>query len=146
MTLILGIDPGKKGALAVFDKGAGRVATHDMPTTTIALHDFISGLPAIRIAVIEKPFYPPHIGILSVSKIAEAYGTLKGALAWRSIPMQEVRPSEWKRALNLSSSKAASREKAGQIFPDDADQWTRVMDDGRAEAALIAWYGLRWVR
>jgi crossover junction endodeoxyribonuclease RuvC len=143
---ILGIDPGKRGALAVFDKAASRVTAHDMPDTTLGLHDLISSLPTIRLAVIEKPFYPPHIGILSATKIAEAYGTLKGALAWRSIPMQEVRPNEWKQALNLSSSKAASREKACQIFPDDAAQWARVKDDGRAEAALIAWYGLRWVR
>jgi hypothetical protein len=30
---------------------------------------------------------------------------------------------------------------ASQYFPDSADQWARVKDDGRAEAALIALYG-----
>jgi hypothetical protein len=30
---------------------------------------------------------------------------------------------------------------ASQIFPDCADQWALVKHDGRAEAALIAYYG-----
>ena len=69
---------------------------------------------------------------------------LKGALAWRSVPMFEVRPAEWKAALNLGTSKSASRERAMMQWPDDADQWRRARDDGRAEAALIAWYGVRF--
>ena len=37
--------------------------------------------------------------------------------------------------------KAASRGMATELFPDFADQFRRVKDDGRAEAALIARYG-----
>lgn len=144
MSVILGIDPGKKGALAVLDTATRRVMCHDMPDTTLGLHDLVSELPHIALALVEKPFYPPQIGIRSVAVIAQAYGTLLGALSWRSIPVREVRPVDWKQALGLSRDKAASREKAGLFFPDDAEQWKRAKDDGRAEAALIAWYGLRW--
>ena len=144
--LILGVDPGKNGALAVLDKEAGRVTCHDMPDTVAGVHDLIAGLPVVRLACVEKPFYPQHIGTTSVAKIAEAYGVLKGALAWRSIAMFEVRPAEWKAALNLGPNKGASRERAMMQWPDDAAQWKRAKDDGRAEAALIAWYGLRWVK
>jgi Holliday junction resolvasome RuvABC endonuclease subunit len=146
MTVLLGIDPGRQGALALHEKGSGRVQTYDMPDTTVGLHDLIAGLPVIAFAVVEKPFYPRVIGINTAVKIAQAYGVLLGALAWRSIPVREVRPAEWKAALNLSSSKAASREQASRMFPDDAGQWSRVRDDGRAEAALLAFYGLRWAR
>lgn len=142
--IILGIDPGRNGALAIFDKNERSVRCIDMPDTTAALHALLSDLPQIAFAVLEKPFYPHTIGITNAVKIAEAFGTLKGALAWLDIAAYEVRPHEWKAALNLTSSKSASREKAGQIFPDGADQWARVKDDGRAEAALLAWYGLRW--
>jgi hypothetical protein len=31
--------------------------------------------------------------------------------------------------------------RASQLFPNQADQWKRVKDDGRAEALLIAYYG-----
>jgi len=143
---ILGCDPGKHGAFALFDTGERRVKTFDMPDTTVALHEMLSAMPVVRLCVLERPFYPQMIGVTNATKIAEAFGTLKGALAWLSIPTQEVRPAEWKAALGLSSSKSASREKASQMFPDDAAQWARVKDDGRAEAALLAWHGLRWAK
>jgi hypothetical protein len=54
-----------------------------------------------------------------------------------------VDPSAWKKTMHLSTDKNASRALASQYFPDAADQWSRVRDDGRAEAALIAYYGAR---
>jgi len=140
MSIYVGIDPGKQGAIAVLDSETRQVQCHDMPDTTSALHDLVAGLPIVKSCAVEKPFFPAMIGISNAVKIALAYGTLTGALQWRDIPFAEVRPSKWKKAMDLSSSKSASREKAAQMFPDQADLFKRVKDDGRAEAALIAWY------
>jgi hypothetical protein len=142
--LILGVDPGKSGALAVLDTETHRVTTYDMPATTRELHNLIAGLPIIKIAVVEKPFYPPQNGPANAGKKGEAYGTLLGALEWRDIPFRQVPPAEWKRSLNVPTDKNAARQRANEFFPDDADQWPLVKHDGRAEAALIAWYGLKW--
>lgn len=142
--MILGIDPGVKGAFAMLDTRENRVTCMDMPDTTAALVELILNLPPLAFCVIEKPFYPQMIGIRNAAKIAEAYGAIKASLVWRGIPAHETRPAEWKAALGLSASKSASREKAGMIFPDDAEQWKLIKHDGRAEAALIAWYGKRW--
>lgn len=142
--MILGIDPGVKGAFALLDTRDNRVTCMDMPDTTAALVELILSLPPLDFCAIEKPFYPQMIGIKNAAKIAEAYGAIKASLVWRGIPAHETRPAEWKAALGLSSSKSASREKAGMIFPDDAEQWKLIKHDGRAEAALIAWYGKRW--
>lgn len=144
--IILGIDPGVSGAFAIYDKSEARVACHDMPDTTAGLHTLVMSLPPIHVCVLEKPFYPKMIGVKNVARIAEAYGKIVSALTWRDIPVREVRPAEWKAALNLSSHKAASRELAGLCFPADADQWTLVKHDGRAESALLAWYGIRWTK
>ena len=58
------------------------------------------------------------------------------------LPLERVRPSAWKMAMGLRGKpKAASRGMATELFPDFADQFRRVKDDGRAEAALIARYG-----
>lgn len=141
---ILGIDPGRTGALAVLDTDSRSISVHDMPQTTIELHDMITELPLISVCVLEALHAGPQMGRTSVARMFEDYGVLKGALAWRSIQVNDVRPSVWKPSLNLSRDKHASREKAMQIFPDQADLFKRAKDHGRAEAALLAWYGLRW--
>ena len=144
MTLHIGIDPGRQGAIALLHPETSELTVWDMPDTTTALHDLIAGLPMVKRCYVEKPFYPQMIGVTNAAKIAQAYGTLIGALSWRDIPFVEVRPAKWKAAMDLSTSKSASREKASQMFPDCADQFKRVKDDGRAEAALIAFYGAQF--
>ena len=142
MSVYMGIDPGKQGAIAIIDSETRDLQCHDMPDTTAALHDLIAGLPIIKACTVEKPFFPSMIGVTNAAKIAMAYGTLTGALQWRDIPFAEVRPAKWKAAMDLSSSKSASREKAAQMFPDHADLFKRVKDDGRAESVLIAAWGM----
>ena len=93
--------------------------------------------------VLEKLHAGPVMGRVTIAKMFEVYGTLKGALQWRDIPFQEVRPSKWKPALNLSGDKNASREMAMQLWPDQAHLFKRVKDDGRAEAALLAWWAAK---
>lgn len=148
MSIILGIDPGKKGALALLDTDTRAVTVHDMPGTTGELHDLIAGLPEIRLCVLEKLTAGPKMGGTSIAAMFEGYGVLKGALAWRSIPMRDVRPDKWKAAIGVTADKISSRQKAQQVFPDAAAQFARVKDDGRAEACLIALYGFEqgWVR
>lgn len=140
MTYYLGIDPGKQGALALLSVETGNVNCIDMPDTTAALHDTIAAFPIIKGCMVEKPFFPRMIGVTNAARIATAYGILIGALQWRDIPFREVPPKKWKAAMDLSSSKSASREKASQTFPAQSDLFKRVKDDGRAEAALLAVY------
>ncbi len=148
MTFLLGIDPGRRGAIALLDadKSAAmyRVETWPMPDTTKELHDLIAGLPIIKMCALEKPFYPPQNGVRNIATMAENYGILKGALIWRDIPFQEVRPVDWKQSLNVPTDKSAARQRASTFFPDDADQWKLAKEDGRAEAALLAWYCMKW--
>lgn len=143
---ILGVDPGRQGAFALLDADDLRVASFDMPDTIAGVHALVLGLPKITICALEKPFYPQMIGVTNAAKIGEGYGVLKSALAWRDIPVREIRPAEWKKSLNLTSRKGDSRDRAGMFFPADADQFARVKDDGRAEAALLAWYARKWVK
>lgn len=139
--MFLGIDPGRQGAFALFDRAEMTVQTFDMPDTLSGVHSLLADLPPVRVAIIEKPFYPRMVGTKTVAVMAENYGALKSALLWLDIPTIEVRPADWKKALNLGPNKNESRNKASQIFPGNADQWARVKDDGRAESALIAWHG-----
>jgi len=55
---------------------------------------------------------------------------------------QLVPPAKWKRDMQLNASKDGSRAKAIQLWPAQAGEFKRVKDDGRAEACLIAKWGL----
>jgi hypothetical protein len=145
MTRLIGIDLGKQGAFAVIDdyEGALSVKTHDMPATLDAKRQLISDIGVVKCAWVERPFFPRMIGIKNAVTIAKAYGELKACLFFAGIPTFEVDPSVWKKSMHLSTDKNASRALASQYFPDCSDQWQRVKDDGRAEAALIAYYGFR---
>jgi hypothetical protein len=44
--------------------------------------------------------------------------------------------------MGLHSDKGESRALAMRLWPDHGDRFARVKDDGRAEAALIAWWWL----
>jgi hypothetical protein len=143
MAIYIGIDPGKTGAIAVMDGNDMSVHVYDMPSTIEEKRAILSEIGTVRCAWIEKPFFPRMIGIKNAVTIAQAYGELKTCLFFAGIPTFEVDPSAWKKTMHLSTDKNASRALASQYFPDAADQWSRVRDDGRAEAALIAYYGAR---
>jgi hypothetical protein len=139
--IYIGCDPGRKGAFALFDRAEMTVQTFDMPDTLAGVHAVLADFRRVRAAIIEKPFYPHIIGTRAVAVIAENFGALKSAFLWLDIPLFEVRPVEWKKGLNLGPYKEESRNRASQLFPGNADQWALKKHDGRAEAALIAWYG-----
>lgn len=141
--MILGIDPGKSGAFALLNTDDMDVTTHDMPGTLEEKRVLIANIGKVRCAWIERPFFPRMIGIKNAVTIAQAYGEIKCCLFFAGIPTFEVDPSAWKKTMRLSTDKNASRALATQSFPDCSDQWARVKDDGRAEAALIALYGWR---
>ena len=143
MARILGADPGKKGAFAVLETEEMIVTTYDMPETLDEKRSLISDIGRVTCAWVERPFYPRMIGIKNAVTIAQAYGELKTCLFFAGIPTFDVDPSTWKKSMHLSTDKNASRALASQYFPDSADQWSRVRDDGRAESALIAYYGAR---
>ena len=62
---------------------------------------------------------------------------LPGQVLW-------VWPATWKRSFGLiGQDKGASRAAAARMFPALAKAFSRVKDDGPAEAMLLAYYGMR---
>jgi crossover junction endodeoxyribonuclease RuvC len=162
--VVLGGDPGASGALAFLfiDRGSGEVLGvrfEDMPTfesrkagKTHTIMDepqlahLIRSVGRIDAAFVEQVGAMPGQGVVSMFKFGYAAGVLRGVLAGLAIPVQPLTPVEWKRAVRLpaGATKDDSRRRAGQLFPDVSPHLTRKKDNGRAEAALIAWAG--WLR
>ncbi len=152
----MGVDPGLSGAIALLT--GDQMTVFDIPTHTITVngarkrHPDLYALarwfdvhgPGVTRAVIEAPHALPGQGVTSMFNFGFVCGVLQGLVASQLIPMVLFRPSEWKRALRVSGGpegKDQARQKASQCFPAQAHLFARKMDDGRAEAALLAWYG-----
>lgn len=149
---IIGIDPGLDGAVCHMDGDGAVVEIHDIPVywlkrggknkreiDAVQLSDLIEG----DHAYLESVGVMPGQGISSMGSLMKGYGIIIGILARAKIPMTLVPARVWKSRLNVPAAKDGSRARASQLLPAAAHHWTRAKDDGRAEAAMIALWGLR---
>lgn len=152
--MLLGIDPGLDGALALLTPhpSAPLVQTINMPTLTITKakrdldpHTLYRELLHRRLghAFLERQYGIPGQNSASVFGQGKNYGIVIGILAALGIPFTIIAPNVWKKELQVPAAKDGARARANQLLPYAADQWLRKKDDGRAEAAMIALYGYR---
>jgi len=157
---ILGVDPGLGGALAVISEDNGRiqfVEVIDTPTegedarrevSPLVLNFIQRHAPAA--AYVERGQAMPTDGGSSAFQFGKAYGAIRMAIKGCLVPLTTIESRAWKTALALPSrprseyrqAKEDSRQKALELFPEGAEALARVMDHGRAEACLIAYYGM----
>ena len=97
------------------------------------------------LAVLENVHSMPKQGVSSSFCFGEGKGMWEGILGAFDIPFDLVSPQRWKKAImaDQGKEKSAARFKAAQLFPSLTSQLSRVKDDGRAEAILMAEYGRR---
>lgn len=154
--LVVGVDPGLSGAIA-FLHGDQLLNVCDLPVVDVQhgkgsrkelspalLHDMLIHTD-IRIgkAVVEHVGASPQMGTTSAFRFGENFGAIMAVLACCGIRTELVRPQAWKKALGLGPDKSLSRAMAIRLWPMQSDYFSRVKDDGRAEAALIAEYTRR---
>ena len=152
--LILGVDPGLSGALALYDPVTRKLeVVIDMPTRPKPRHETKREIDTnalayfldthalqIRVAIIEDVHSMPDQGVASTFTFGKATGIILGACAAFYIPTMMVAPATWKSMMRVTHDKATSLAKAKALFPDATD-FERKKDDGRAEATLLAVYG-----
>jgi crossover junction endodeoxyribonuclease RuvC len=86
----------------------------------------------------------PRQGVTSTFSFGMAYGIVLGVAGALAIPLTAVAPMVWKRALRVPGAKGEARARASQLIPSGSQWWQRAKDDGRAEAALIGLYGVKF--
>lgn len=160
--IVAGMDPGKTGALSIifptgeiqfFDvplidlKGKSVPAWTEWQETWVNALEF-AGVDLVVIELVTAGQNGVKQGVQSMFNFG---GTLRFmhalALTPRPRPRVEfVTPAVWKTKLGLlNSGKGASREKCRTLYPRSTPKLTRVKDDGRAEAGLIAHYGRKFL-
>jgi Holliday junction resolvasome RuvABC endonuclease subunit len=156
--MLIGVDPGAGGAIALIDETGRIVAIADMPTVEVRGRRRVDPVAlaallrewAPRAAIVEEVHSQPNDGHVGAFAFGKATGVALGVLATLGVSVTEVPPQEWKRAMRVPSAdtsakrKEASRARASQLLPAAAPKWWPLKKhNGRAEAALIGLFGLR---
>jgi len=151
---IIGIDVGLNGAIAMLN-GESLMGVVDMPTVSldrngkikrqISIPELVEIIDTFKPdeAFVEKVFAMSGQGVTSVFSFGRSLGAIEGVLAARLIKTTLVTPQAWQKAMGVSGGKDGARARAMEVFPWQSTLFKRVKDDGRADAALIAAWGLR---
>lgn len=140
---ILGIDPGASGGIALVPhkfSSSGPIALK-MPATERDIWDAVKDAAAYADAAwIEKVSAMPKQGVSSTFKFGRSYGFLRACLFAAGIPIHDVAPGVWQRALGCLSGgdKNITKAKAQELFP-----MLERITHATADALLIAEYGRR---
>lgn len=142
---IVGIDPGKKGAVANILIEDGKIvyaSAMPMPNDIIEMVDILDGIDTVYI---EKAQAMPRQGIVSAFTYAKEYGIILGIMMAYGINIVEVSPATWKRQMELrpSDDKKVRKENAMRMANMLVGHCMRepIKNDGEAEALLIALWG-----
>jgi crossover junction endodeoxyribonuclease RuvC len=145
---LLGIDPGRHGAIAVLAPDGTLVDVIDMPDATGAalgahIRQILDDWQPLEIdaAWVEQVHAMPKQGVSSTFTFGKNYGAILGALGALGIPVHHVTPAHWKRTQRVNSDKASSRQRACELWPGQSSWFALVKHTDRAEAALIARHG-----
>ncbi len=151
--IYLGIDPGLFGAMAFFDPEKGHLSIIDMPTVEVErggkkkrelspqmMASMIRLAEGDLTAVVERVGAMPGQGVSSVFSFGRSLGMVEGVLAGLNIRTTLIPPQVWQKAAGVRGGKEASRQRAAELFPAYANLFARKKDDGRADAACMAWY------
>lgn len=149
-----GIDPGLKGAIAIVDDwdDEPQLIT-DMPVADGWVS--LAGLPmhvrqqlaTVDLVVVEAVHSMPRQGVASTFKFGHAFGVAVSIADISAGRVELVRPQRWLKHFDLiGGTKDDHRGLAQHRWPSAADKLKRKKDDGRADALLLAAYGLECCR
>lgn len=148
--LVIGIDPGLTGALAIL-AGEEIVALEDLPVARspgklawidgakleAMLEPRVNGHSAA--VVIELVHSMPKQGVASSFTFGATYGSILSIVQAQHLPLHLISPSQWKREMKLQGKdKRAALAQARLLFPT-ADL-ALAKHHGRAEALLLAYW------
>jgi len=144
----IGIDPGLSGAIAAIspiginfiDCPTIKVNGKTKPNPTLMASELKQLVTLNSIIIIENVHSMPGQGVSSMFSFGMGYGVWLGIVAALNIPVEFVSPQCWKKYYGLGTDKEASRVKALQLFPNEANNLKLKTHHGRAEALLLAEY------
>ena len=156
----MGVDPGKTGAWVVVERvpsgppgvvasglmplmpGPGGRTRLDARELLATLRQAMADAGGVRVAVLEEPSAMPRQGIASAFGFGRTLGATEAVLVSLGLALELVRPNVWKRELRVPADKGGARARASQLMPGGSGLWRLAKEDGVAEAAMLALWGL----
>lgn len=158
---LIGIDPGLTGAFILMSSDGEVVDVADIPVmaagkggtkvknivnyaaTFSILSQWVEDY-GVAEAWIESVGSRPTDGVAAAFSFGMTFGALRAIVACTKQPLNLVTPGTWKKYFKLpSADKEVARGFAINQFPEATKFLTRKKDHNRAEAILIAYYGLQ---
>ena len=161
----MGVDPGVKGAISLFDPtDVSTLKVWDMPRAIeivgkakrkravvdeAGLATLIDDIAEMYLgegisAQIEQMTAMPDQSSMSGMSLGVSWGQVRMAMTYAGIEYARVRPQQWKGVMGVSANKDTALLACLDLFPDREPLWFGPMGallDGRCEAALLAMYG-----
>jgi crossover junction endodeoxyribonuclease RuvC len=139
---IIGIDPGKSGAIAIIpEKSVIYTVTCPLSETEQDIFVWLNGCLCFGecFCYIENVHSMPKQGVVSAFSFGRNFGFLIGLLTALKIPYEFVSPQKWQKALGCLSKgdKNVTKAAAQRLFPDIK------ITHSIADALLISEYGRR---
>ena len=139
---IIGIDPGKSGAIAILDCKSNEISFIDFKEgARLAVDKLREALrEPPRLIAVELVHSMPGQGVASTFSFGKSAGWIEGALDAFAVPYRHIAPQGWmKGVLGPKAGKDGALLAAGRLFPKANFRGARGGRlDGRADAALIA--------
>ena len=167
MSVVIGVDPGDKGAMVALDEDGQYVAHFtadergdevgyylDGDPNPLVVTSWIAGFKdrGVLRVVLETPFAPGRIGTSNAITIGRRWGIHYAALRAARVPLVMVTPAKWsadlfggKKGADAKEKKAVAVRMVGERVPGLRLilPGCRVAHDGLADAAAIALWALR---
>lgn len=145
---VCGIDPGLTGGITFIE--GNEVSAYRTPVVTVQKKKILNLVRIVDylklfnpdMVYIEKQQSMPRQGVASTFKTGLNYGLYLGLFVALDLKYTEVRAVKWKKDLNVSSDKDLARARASYLLPQASTSWELKCEDGVAESALIAYWGL----
>jgi len=145
--LIVGIDPGKRGAICIMDKDENIIELHDLNASPelIIYPLLIQYKGWIRKIALEKVGAQAKDGRVSIFSFGENVGRIKASCSLIGLPVTEVTPRAWQSWCNIYGAGENTKKKAFAIVSKKYGE-NRFLGprngliDGRCDAVLIAAY------
>lgn len=167
MSIIIGVDPGDRGAMVALDED-GRYVAHltadsrggedgyflDGDPDPLLVASWLRGFAdrGVLRVVLETPFAPGRIGTANAITIGRRWGILYAAIRAARVPLVMATPAKWsgdlfggKKGGDAKEKKAVAVRMVGERVPDLrlVLPGCRTAHDGLADACCLALWGLR---